>query len=114
MFNLRRIQDRRVVRIERDDPFGIERHARFATLAEGDRVALAGAEVVVYDDELARLALFAREREAILHLDDHETSADERVIARLQRDAADDFSDSHAFTVRPFLWMGSVTPSAAS
>src|SRR5688500_8767178 len=82
----RHVEDGGVVGVERDALLGVERHARLAALREGDRVAVAGAEVVVDDDRFLRPSRFARECEAVLHLDDEEPPAHERVVGLSEAD----------------------------
>src|SRR5688572_17519895 len=89
------IQDRRVVRVERDALLRVKRHRRLAAFGEGDQVAVVSTEVVVDDERLVRLARLAREGEAILHLDDDEPPADERVVRAAQCHPTDDAPYPH-------------------
>src|SRR4051794_18270937 len=82
------VEDRGVVRVERDDLLRVKRHAGLATLGERDRVPDAGAQVVVNDERLTRPPRLAREREAVLHLNEHEPPAGERRITFAERDPA--------------------------
>src|SRR6266704_3495259 len=87
-----RVENGRVVGVEGDALFGIEGHGGFAAFGEGDEVAVASAEVVVDNQRFSRFALAAGEGEAVHHLHEKETAADEGFVERLEADAADDQS----------------------
>src|SRR5688572_29549102 len=91
-----RVEDRRVVRVERDALLREERAARLAAFRERDQVAVARAEVVVHHRGLDAFALVAREAEAVLHLDDEEPPADERFVRLREAHAAHDLADTHS------------------
>src|SRR2546423_1350839 len=90
-----RVEDGGVVGVEGDFFFGIERHARFAAFGEGDQIAVAGTEVIVNDQRFGRFAFAASEGEAIHHLHEQESAADEGFVNGLQADSADDQSYPH-------------------
>src|SRR4051812_28033906 len=91
----RPVQNRRAVRVDRHALLRVEGHARLAALGEGDQLAVAGAEVVVDDNRLARPPRPPREHVAVLHLDDEEPPAHERVVEAAQADPADHFAYPH-------------------
>ena len=67
MRHVRRVQDCGVVGVERDDFFRIKRHARLARFGERDHFAVAGAEVVVADQRLGRLAVTGEKVANVCH-----------------------------------------------
>src|SRR4051794_40723294 len=89
MTHHRPVQDRRAVRVDRHALLRVERHARLATFRERDELAHAGAEVVVHHQRLGGLPRLARQAVAVLHLDDEEPAAHERVVERVEADATD-------------------------
>src|SRR4051812_19116631 len=97
----RKVEDRRAIRVDRHALLRVERHAGLAALGEGDQLAVAGAEVVVDHQRLGRLPRLSREHVPVLYLDDEEPAADERVVQAAHADAANDSSDSHAFSTVP-------------
>src|SRR2546421_12961457 len=94
-FNDGRVENGRVISIQRHALFGKKRHARLAAFGEGDQIAIASAEVVVNDQRFGRFAFAASEGEAIHHLHEQESAADEGFVERLEADSADDESYPH-------------------
>src|SRR5687767_2010138 len=90
------VEDGGVVGVEGNAFLRVEGHAGLAALGEGDRVALARAEVVVDDERFGALARLADEREAVLHLDEQVPSADERLVTLRQGHPAYDLPYPHA------------------
>src|SRR5688500_6212312 len=89
------VEDRRVERVERDALLRQKRPGRLAALGECDQVAVARAEVVVHDRGFDALPFLTREAEAVLHLDDEEPPADERLVRLREAHAAHDLAYAH-------------------